>query len=626
MLVHLFVPCMTWTMICPTNQGDFVEKKYDTVLFERDYKIRTRDGVDLATDIYRPAEGDTPVEQPLPLVLHRTPYNKSAQRYVDQATYFTQHGYVVAVQDVRGRYASGGVFSKYETEAPDGFDTVEALAALPFVDGQVGMWGTSYAAHVQADAAKLRPQGLKTIVVTMGGLSDGWDHKIRNHGAFEMVQQVGWAFRELMLETKDPLAREMMQHDNAAKWLTVMPLRKGLNPLSISPNFEDYVLEMATHGDAGDWKTIGCNWIDYYDQTADIPMLHIGGWYDTYCGGTVTNYLGLSERKRGPIKLLMGPWVHSGNAFSAAGNVELGAEAAIVDFDTGFHQRWFDHYLKGIQNGVENEAPVRLFVMGTGDGHKDDNGRMFHGGYWRDAQEWPLPGTEYTTFYLHADGSLTPNKPEADEAESTTYTYDPRDPVLTIGGSFSGAMTTSITPSGGFDQREREGLYGAKSPYLPLKSRRDIVVFQTEPLEADVEVIGPIEVRLHASSSALDTDFTAKLVDVYPPSESYPAGYELNITDGVLRARYRNSPDSQEMMEPGEVYEFVISPFPTANRFKKGHRIRVDISSSNFPRFDVNPNSGEPLGQHRRLVVADNTIYHSADRASHIVLPLVTSE
>ena len=247
--------------------------------------------------------------------------------------------------------------------------------------------------------------------------------------------------------------------------------------------------------------------------------------------------------------------------------------------------------------------------------------------YWREETEWPLPSTEFVKYYFHNDGTLGKVAPVSD-VTPTTYRYDPQDPVPTIGGSFSGALKR-----GPYDQRTREfkslrggsenGFYGAKPPYLPLKTRPDVVVFQTEPLEADVEVVGPITVTLYAASTAVDTDFTAKLIDVYPPSQDFPTGFDMNLTDGIIRARYRNSPEEQEFMLPGDVYEFVIEPFPTGNVFKKGHRIRIDISSSNFPRFDVNPNTGEPLGKHRRMIVADNSIYHDAAYPSHVVLPIV---
>jgi predicted acyl esterase len=276
---------------------------------------------------------------------------------------------------------------------------------------------------------------------------------------------------------------------------------------------------------------------------------------------------------------------------------------------------------------VDRDPPARIFVMGAGDGHKDKAGRLYHGGVWRTVASWPLPDTRFTEYYLQPDGGLKPEPPPRD-VPPTIYTYDPRDPVPTIGGSFS--STTGLVVPGAFDQRERpfttnpdSGVLGSKPPYLPLRARPDVIVFQTEPLEQDMDVIGPIVVKLFASSTAVDTDFTAKLVDVYPPSKDYPLGFEMNLTDGILRARYRRSPEKPEFMKPGEVYEFRIETFPTANVFKRGHRIRVDISSSNFPRFDVNPNSGEPVGMSRRLVVADNAIYHTVGRASHVVLPIV---
>jgi putative CocE/NonD family hydrolase len=580
--------------------------------------IPMRDGVRLATDIYRPTRFGAPVDEPLPILLQRTPYDKTGARLVAAAEFFASHGYVVVLQDHRGRYASEGEFTKYLGEGQDGFDAIAYLAGLPYGNGDVGMWGTSYAAHVQANAAKLRPPALKTIVVNMGGMSNGWDHKVRNHGAFE-IQQLTWAFRQLAAESPDPVVRQMLGQDAIDHWLTSLPIRKGLNPLSISPNFEDYILEMMTHGDYDDyWKHIDVNWVEYYDQTADIPMLLISGWYDSYAGGTIDNYNALSARLDGPVHLLMGPWTHSGNTRSYAGDVEFGNDAAIADFHDAFHLRWFDHYLKGER--AEPMAPVQAFVMGTGDGRKDQNGRMYHGGEWREADQWPLPETEFVPYYFHADGTLDTAAPAA-ASSSTTYASDPDDPVPTIGGAFS--STSPVFEPGAYDQRTSPTVFGANPPWLPLKSRSDVVVFQTAPLDDDVYVVGPIVVRLHVSSSAIDTDFTVKLIDVYPPSSDYPTGFEMNVTDGILRSRYRERPDQQVFMEPDDVYEIQVTPFPTANIFKKGHRIRVDIASSNFPRFDVNPNTGEPLGRHRRTRIAENTIHHDADRPSHVILPII---
>jgi len=592
---------------------------FDAVRFEHDLMIPMRDGVRLATDIYRPTRNGKPVEEPLPVLLQRTPYDKNGERLVAAAEFFARHGYVVALQDHRGLYASEGTFTKYIGEGQDGYDTIEYLATLPYADGQVGMWGTSYAAHVQANASKLRPPHLKTMVLNMGGMSNGWDHKVRNHGAFE-IQQLTWAFRQLAVETDDPVVRRMLEEETADKWLAAMPLRKGLNPLSVAPNFEDYILTMLTHGDYDAyWKDPDVNWVEHYDETADIPMLLISGWYDSYAGGTVGNFVALSARLESPVKLLMGPWTHSGNTRPYAGNVAFGADAAIVDFDNEFHLRWFDRYLKH-EETAEEPATVRVFVMGSGDGQRTEEGRLDHGGYWKEADSWPLPGTSLVPYYFHADGSLQTEPPRV-KVPPTTYTFDPANPVPTIGGAFS--STSPVFEPGAYDQREDESVYGAAPPYLPLKARSDVVVFQTEPLTDNLEVVGPVVVRLFVASSAIDTDFTAKLIDVYPPSEAYPAGYEMNLTDGILRMRYRQTPERQVMMEPGEVYEIEITPFPTANLFKRGHRIRIDISSSNFPHFDVNPNTGEPLGRHRRTMKADNSIYHDMDRPSHVVLPVI---
>jgi uncharacterized protein len=603
------------------------ENVLEAVLFRENLMVPMRDGVKLATDIYRPARGGVPIEDKLPLLLQRTPYDKTGARLVEAARYFAAKGYVVALQDVRGVYRSEGTFTKYIGEGRDGYDAIEYLAGLPYCDGRVGMWGTSYAAHVQANALKLFPPHLVTVVLNMGGMSNGWDHKVRNHGAFEN-QQLTWAIHQLASETKDPLVRASLASVRIEDWLQALPLRKGHNPLSVAPNFEDYILEMMSHGDYDDdyWKHPDVNWQEHYDETKDVPMLLVSGWYDSYAGGTIQNYVELSKRLRSPVSLLMGPWTHGGNARSFAGEVEFGPDAAIEDFDRDFHRRWFDRFLgrapgsTGTTGEMEASPPVRVFVMGGGDGHKDANGRLVHGGSWRTASTWPLPGTRFVDYYFHPDGTLSESPPTERES-STTYTFDPRDPVPTIGGAFS--STSPVFEPGAYPQVEREGMVGARPPYLPLSARPDVVVFQTEPLPADVEVTGPIEAELHVSSTAVDTDFTVKLVDVYPPSVDFPSGFEMNLTDGILRTRYRDTPEHQELMTPGAVYRIVVEPFPTANVFQKGHRIRVDVSSSNFPRFDVNPGSGEPVGSSRRKVVADNTLYHDRERPSHIVLPIV---
>src|SRR5438552_2968673 len=327
-------------------------------------------------------------------------------------------------------------------------------------------------------------------------------------------------------------------------------------------------------------------------------------------------------------RLIMGPWTHGGAENSYSGEAEFGPEAKIKYFD--FAKRWFDRWLKGISNGVENESPVRIFVMGGGDAHKTAEGHVFVGGHWRDEQEWPLRRAITTNYYLAGDGTLSTRGPSPGSSSHplpgerdvrTSYLFDPKHPVPTLGGNIS--SSGSLTVNGALDQRCRADYWPCEGDTRPLSARNDVLVFQTPPLERDLEVTGRLIVKLWASSSALDTDFTAKLIDVYPPNDDFPAGIDLNVADSIVRARYRNSLEKSELMKPGQVYQFTIEMYPTSLVFKRGHRIRVDISSSNFPRFDINPNTGEPLNQNRRWAIATNSVYHDPQHPSHIELPVI---
>ncbi|PHN02389.1 CocE/NonD family hydrolase [Flavilitoribacter nigricans] len=591
----------------------------DQLLVQKNVMIPAPDGVRLATDIYFPAENGKPVQEGLAVLLQRTPYGKTSERFQEAIRLFAARGYIVAIQDLRGRYDSEGIFTKYNPlEASDGAATVEWLSKLPAGNGKVAMWGTSYGAHTQADASKLDPKGLSAMVLNMGGMTNAWDHAVRQGGAFELGRELTWAFRQIPAEIDDPVVEAHFKKETIEDWYAAWPFRRGLNPLSIAPNFEDYILEELTHADYDDyWKATGINWIEYYDQTADVPMVHIGGWYDIFLRGTIQNFMELRKRQTAPKFLIIGPWTHSGNERTYAGDVDFGPESAISDFQTSYQVDWFDYFFKDKKADRLPKAPVQLFVMGTGDGSKNEAGRLNHGGYWLETDTWPLENALETTYYFHAEGSLNGTPPAAENAH-TTYTFDPANPVPTLGGSVSARVK-----DGAFNQRERPDFAGSKPPYLPLKSRADVVVFQTDPLPEDMQVIGPINIKLYCSSTGVDTDFTVKLVDVYPPSEHFPEGFEMNLTDGIARMSYRNGRTTRDLIEPNEIYEVDIHPFPTANVFKKGHRIRVDISSSNFPRWDVNPNTGEPLGQNRRMLKVDNTIYHSPQFPSHITLPLV---
>ncbi len=591
-------------------------KQYEALQVERDLMIPTRDGKRMATDIFRPARSGVPAAGRFPVLLNRTPYDKTELH--SQAVFFAERGYVVAVQDARGRYKSEGVFLKVQpADATDGYDAIEWLAKQPYSTGQVGMWGTSFAAHMQAGAAQLHPPALKTLVINMGGMSNAWDHGVRFRGTYEMGRQLTWAWNQMYEDARSQRVRDLLDKEKVEDWYAAQPMRRGLNPLSAVPEYEQWYLEFFEKADYDAfWKDPMLAWNEHYAETSDIPMLQIGGWYDIFLAGTFENFVGLGKLKKAPQYVLVGPWSHGGNHRAYAGDVSYTPDAAIVDFATEFHLRWFDHFLKGKPSGTERQAPVRIYVMGTGDGHKDKDGRLFHGGYWRDADAWPVPGTRMENWYFHSDGTLSKSRP-SETSSATTYTFDPRDPVPTIGGGASARLK-----DGAFDQREDPRFPPSKPPYLPLRARADVVVFQTDPLAEDITVVGPITVTVHASASTVDTDLTAKLIDVYPPSDAWPGGFDLNITDAIVRGRYRATRDHAELLEPGRVYEFTIAPFPTANVFKKGHRIRVDISSSNFPRFDVNPNTGESLGKNRRMVTSDITLHHSARYPSHIVLPI----
>jgi hypothetical protein len=407
------------------------------------------------------------------------------------------------------------------------------------------------------------------------------------------------------------------------EWFQRMPWKKGLSPLRWTPDYEDYLLELWSRGDYDDyWKRPGLAGELFYDNWSDVPQLHSGGWYDSYTRTTFENYIGLSKIKKGPIRVLMGPWTHGQRSVSYSGEIEFGPTAMLdgnlAESWWDFHVMWYDAWLKGLDNGIKDEPPIRLFIMGGGDGRKNAEGRMNHGGSWRFENEWPLARTKFTNYYFHHDGLLSADAPSA--SEPTTFQFDPDNPVPTIGGNLSGGI---MTLAGGFHQQERPDFYGSKPPYLPLSARHDVLVFQTTPLVEDVEVTGPVTVTLWVSSSALDTDFTAKLLDVCPPNEDYPDGFDLNLTDSIMRVRYRDSWENPEMMEPGNVYKLSFPLYPTGNLFKKGHRIRVDISSSNFPRFDVNPNTGEPQGRSLRKVVAENTVYHDSEHPSNMELAVI---
>jgi len=588
---------------------------------EKNVMVPMRDSVRLATDLYFPARNGVKLEGMFPAIMERTPYNKDGAA-TDWGPYFASHGYVSIAQDTRGRYGSGGTWHMMTDDAADGFDTASWITKQPWSDGSFATRGTSYPGGTQHALAETNPPGLKAIVPVDAVANAGY-FGMRNGGAFEL-RFMNWIFTlgapSGSQAARDPGTRVALEEagKHVREYLQNLPLRKGTTPLRLAPEYEDWLVWAMGHGENDAyWKQPGFNVIDQIAAYKDIPVYLVGGWYDSWGRQTTMSYVALANAKKSPQKLIMGPWIHGQHMHSAHGQVDFGPSAAIDSL--AFHLRWYNHWLKNIENGVEKEAPVKIFVMGGSSEARTAEGLHLHGGVWRDEREWPLARTRFTPSYLHADGTLSPERPR--ETKSwTSYDFDPRNPVPTIGGNISSA--NGIMLQGAWDQKCGEHVWNCQDS-LPLSARRDVLVFTTPPLAQDVEITGPIDVKLWASSSAVDTDFTAKLIDVHPASPDFPGGIDMNLEDGIVRARFRNSLEKPELMKPGEIYEFTVQLYPTSNLFKAGHRIRLDISSSNFPRFDVNPNTGEPLNAHRRMVTATNTLYHDSAHPSQVILPVI---
>lgn len=616
---------------------------YD-VLLESTVMVPMRDGIRLASDIYRPSRDGKPVAGAFPVIMERTPYGRAtvsrAERSLrhpepltrdEVAAIFVSRGYVVVYQDCRGRFGSEGIFRKYLDDAEDGYDMCAWLVAQPWCNGKIGTMGLSYAAHTQAALASMGAPGVAAMFLDSGGFANSYQDGIRQGGAYEL-KQATWAYNNALLAPEVRADRDLLaklREVDMFQWfarLREQPWSRGDSPVTLAPEYEDYLFEQWEHGDFDEyWKQPGIYAEGYYDQFPDCPQVHMSSWYDPYPRTVADNYVALSRAKQGPVRLILGPWTHGNRSTPYSGDVDFGAEATLdeqlaADF-WELRVRWFDQWLRGVENGVREEPAVRYFLMGGGSGLRNEAGRMQHGGHWRTAEDWPVPGTQFTSFYLHADGGLLAT-PQAGEVASLTYEYDPAHPVPTIGGTVTSGEPIMV--GGAFDQREDPRFFGSEVPSRALAERADVLVFQTEPLSTDVEVTGAVEANLWISSDCVDTDFTIKLVDVYPPNEDYPQGFAMNVTDGIQRVRYRDSWEAPTLMSPGEVYLVRVSAFPTSNLFKAGHRIRLDVSSSNYPHFDLNYNTGEPEGHATRSQVARNTIYLDAARPSHVVLPLVT--
>lgn len=602
-----------------------------------DVAVPMRDGCRLAADVYFPDDGSGRH----PVLLERTPYNKLGTNHGDRskadpvahskpdiAAMFARAGYIYVIQDCRGRYASEGGFTKYVNESEDGADTVEWLMRQPWCNGRIGTLGLSYGAHVQSAMAALAPQGLAAMFLDSGGFSSAFHSGIRQGGAFEL-KQLTWAWKHARLAratANDPARKAALDAQDIRDWIGVTPWSEGHSPVAAAPEYEQYVLQQ-WRSEVFDesWKSPALCARAHYAEWADVPMVHMSSWFDPYALTAADNYAGLSRLKRSPVKLVLGPWTHGQRSVTWAGDVDFGPAATLDDNIapdyTALRQAWFDRHLRG-----DAQAPdylpqaVKIFVMGGGSGRKDAAGRLQHGGRWRDEADWPLPSATPRVMHLHADGSLAAPLPRT-ECDALEYDFDPRHPVPTIGGAI--ASGAPVMFAGAYDQRTTPDTFGASAPFGPLADRPDVLVFQTEPLEASVELTGQIVARLWVSSSALDTDFTIKVLDVYPPSEDYPEGCAINLTHGILRMRFRDSFEHPTLLQPDAVYQIEIPSYPTSNLFAAGHRIRIDISSSNFPHFDVNPNTGAPAGTVSKPVVARNRVFVGHGRPSSVVLPVI---
>ena len=576
------------------------------VIHERNVMVSMRDGVRLATDIFRPdASGRFPV------LVTRGPYGKDgAVDNPDHSVwFFSKRGYVVVSQDCRARHKSeGDYYNPLFQEAQDGYDTVEWAARQPWSNRRVGTTGQSYLGATQYILATNNP--LPPHLQAMAPVSASSDfHQswVYHTGG---VMEWGWMVPYAIHKGRDTLTRQgrtdllaqmdeyVLPPDNFAQplreeWYRHLPLKDWLDRLKeAAPYFGEY---LSNEQDSSYWWRIN---LLRHVENITVPMFHISSWYDIFLEGALNAYQSIRERGGSPLarrsqKLLVGPWAHirpyTMPTSGGAGDIDFGSEAGIELHD--YLLRWFDHWLKDIDTGIMDEPPVYLFVMGEN--------------RWRSEHEWPPARTNYTRYYFHAEGPANTRHgagtlsviPPGDEPPDS-YTYDPGDPVPTLGGN------TLIIPQGVADQR-------------PVEDRQDVLVYTSEPLEHSLEITGPIEVHLFATSGAMDTDFTGKLVDVRPD------GYAHNLQDGIIRARYRTSGAQPSFIKAGQVYEYVIDLWATSHVLQAGHRLRVEISSSNFPRFDRNPNTGTALGQDSLMEVAYQTVYHSAAYPSHIVLPII---
>ncbi len=561
------------------------------VTISRNVSMKTRDGVTLYADVYRPkAEGKFPV------LLTRTPYDKSQSWNATVCTRAAEAGYACVLQDVRGRFLSEGEWYPFKYESQDGYDTVEWLAHQPWSTGMIGMWGGSYVGATQMLAAIAKPPHLAGIfpIITASNYHENWTYQ---GGAFEQWFNESWTSGL----AEDSQRRYTAGEKKVLEWVNTLPLDdypviKPSDPKAAAPYFQDWL----AHPNYDEyWKQWSIE-ADY--SRIQVPAFHVGAWYDIFLGGTLRNYQGLKAGAgmiyaRNNQRMVIEIGGHAGGG-QKIGDVDFGAQAGWDE--TGAMLRWYDYIIKSASNGMDKEKPVRVFTMGRNE--------------WRDFDDWPPPGAQLQRMYLHSsgtanssasDGSLSMTAPSGEES-ADHYVYDPANPVPTRGGPL--CCESGLLEPGPKEQSD-------------IEARKDILVYSTQALAQDLDVTGPITVELYVKSSAVDTDFTAKLVDVWPN------GFAQNLTDGILRMRYRDSREKPELMKPGEIYKITVDLWATSNVFQAGHRLRMEIASSNYPRFDRNLNTGDPdIAHATKKVTATNSILHDKEHPSAIVLSVLTAQ
>jgi putative CocE/NonD family hydrolase len=609
----------------PTARGEAADRgpipelpPLHPVRVEPSVMIPMRDGVRLSTDLYMP-EG---AGERLPTILMRTPYSKTglSGRFKKYSTMFASQGYVVAVQDKRGRYESEGTYIVQGGDADDGYDSVDWLSKQPWSNGRVGMYGCSYMGDVQIIGAQRRHPALKAMIPQAAGSSigsAGGQYKYfgaRFGGAIAFAQNLSWFYdngTKTFYRPPPNLSREQflaiapyfdpapkVTPANYAKLWWHLPIVDVMSLANVPPtDFADIVSRDVTDP-----------WWDQFnymtdDYRSDVPSLHVNSWYDFGARETIYEFEVMRERSVSRLArdnqfLLISPTTHCRSEFVSADDLVGERDLGDARFDFWkLYFKWYDYWLKGEQNGVTSMPRVQYYLMGKNE--------------WRTAADWPIPGTRLTKYYLRSggranglngDGVLSTTAPH-DEPEDR-FVYDPGNPVPTVGGPM--CCTESNTPSGSIDQRR-------------VEIRADVLVYTSPALDKGIEVTGPIDAVLRVSSDAKDTDFTAKLVDVYPDGRAF------NVQEGIVRARYREGQTKRVWFKPGEIVEVRIDMGATGNFFGPGHRIRVEVSSSNFPRFDRNLNTGGNNYDEAKWNVARNSVHHTREHASYVVLPVVAS-